>query len=345
MAKRSHPALYEVINKKGPLVPAKSTATAPTPSSTPAQTPSQAPPATPGRVGDPAGPGSTAESKPEGGSSADGNAARTEGSGTSAGSWPTGAMPVHAHPPSTGAAHTRADPRSETSPIDLAALLTPGRLVRLPVGYVWISIGAIIAAVVLSYVVGHASGRRMVERERDLDLATAVAAAERGLNGSGVARDPLRSGTDTPADARSGAGRTATGGGADGGLGGGGGGAAGRTTPGQTSGAAVPTGDPRVAGHHYYVLAHGTEEGAPRMAAFLRENGVDARVVTDHNGRLRKVIALPGLAERADQSTPAATALRASIEEGLRKWRQSTGDRSRRSPDYYLEQHGAQPRR
>lgn len=242
MAKRSHPALYEVIRTKGPLVPIRS-------------------------------------DRPEAG-------------------------PAAPPPP----------------PVSAPAMLTPGHLVRIPVGYVWISIGAVVAACVLSYVIGHSAGRSIANLERGDRLRDSVAAAERG--GDGIS-DPLRNGGTglTPSTPQANAPGT--------GLA--------RGSQSSPSSDRAVGGDPRQRGWHYYVLVHGTEEGAVRMADFFTAEGVDARVVPDNNGRLRKVIALPGLADRAEQSSPAAERLRDSLEATFRKWRQATGDRSRRSPEYYLE--------
>jgi hypothetical protein len=85
-----------------------------------------------------------------------------------------------------------------------------------------------------------------------------------------------------------------------------------------------PDGDPRVLGFHYFVLAETRPRGAEDIAAFCRGQGLDVAVISRHNTRLAKVIALPGLAS-ARSTEPAYRALDARIEEVGRRWRQSGG--------------------
>ena len=85
-----------------------------------------------------------------------------------------------------------------------------------------------------------------------------------------------------------------------------------------------PDGDPRVLGFHYFVLAETRLRGADEIAAFCRGQGLDAAVISGHNARYAKVIALPGLVS-ARSTDPAYRALKARIEEVGRRWKQSGG--------------------
>ncbi|MDP7009600.1 MAG: hypothetical protein QGI78_08530 [Phycisphaerales bacterium] len=59
--------------------------------------------------------------------------------------------------------------------------------------------------------------------------------------------------------------------------------------------------DPRVAGTHYFILSQTTKEGAERIAAFCRENGLETYAISGDNTRLHRVIALPGFESRDAQ--------------------------------------------
>jgi hypothetical protein len=85
-----------------------------------------------------------------------------------------------------------------------------------------------------------------------------------------------------------------------------------------------PDGDPRVLGFHYFVLAETRPRGAEEIAAFCRGQGLDAAVISGHNARYAKVIALPGLVS-SRSTEPAYRALDARIEEVGRRWKQSGG--------------------
>jgi len=99
----------------------------------------------------------------------------------------------------------------------------------------------------------------------------------------------------------------------------------------------APAGDPREAGKYYFVLAHASVEKARRaMVDFLRANGLDAHVVRDHNGTLRKVIVLPGFTTKDAASSPELRQFRERVREAGFKWaRQARGNRD--FGDAYLE--------
>jgi hypothetical protein len=67
---------------------------------------------------------------------------------------------------------------------------------------------------------------------------------------------------------------------------------------------ASPTGDPRIDGFNYLVIAQVPAESADRMVAFCRERGLDAHSVPDDTGGLRFVIVTPGFAAGERRSEP-----------------------------------------
>lgn len=183
-------------------------------------------------------------------------------------------------------------------------------LLRVPVGFVWLGGAGVLLALVAAYMTGYSLGERAEGKRRAQLLEDRLAAQ---LD-QGLVADPL-AGADgmpplidpapppAPDDARRG--------GASGGA----------ATPGGGAPARVATTDPRVAGHYYFVLAHPDPERAPELVTFLRSNGLDAHVVPDHNGTLRKVIVLPGYASPAERSSEAIKQLEARIRTVGLKWK------------------------
>lgn len=97
------------------------------------------------------------------------------------------------------------------------------------------------------------------------------------------------------------------------------------------------TGDPQIAGMHYFVLSETRLAGAQEIAAFCQQHGLDVAVVSSHNTRLAQVIALPGLAT-SRSSDPAYKALDAKIERVGLEWKQS--GRQSSFSDRYLKSKG-----
>jgi hypothetical protein len=65
-----------------------------------------------------------------------------------------------------------------------------------------------------------------------------------------------------------------------------------------------PTGDPRIEGLNYFVIAQVPAASADRMVAFSRERDLDAHSVPDDTGGLRFVIVTPGFAAGERRSEP-----------------------------------------
>lgn len=195
--------------------------------------------------------------------------------------------------------------------------------------------GVALLGLLLSYALGFSAGAARTE-------ARLAAEGEQGTAPSGgqatTIVDPLQRRVLEPA--QPGSPSAGTGGGLSGAAGSAeraSGGAAGRSADGQP--ATPAAGDPREPGKYYFVLAHASVEKARRaMIDFLRTNGLDARVVRDHNGTLRKVIVLPGFPSKSASLSPELSRVREMIREVGFKWaRQSSGNRD--FGDAYLEQY------
>ncbi len=86
--------------------------------------------------------------------------------------------------------------------------------------------------------------------------------------------------------------------------------------------APVPTGgDPRQAGYWYFTLARPSAAAANDMLAFCRAEGLDAHLVSEDNGKSRKIIVLPPLANAEARKTPAGQALEAKIKKAGDRWK------------------------
>lgn len=169
--------------------------------------------------------------------------------------------------------------------------LGPGRSVRVPVGYLLVALAVALGIGVVAFTWGFSRGRDETRTELARTLEQAVV-------GRSV-QDPL--GTPT-AEATSPAAPSE-----------------GVPSPPAALGAGD---DPRRAGLNYFVIAHATPDTAPALAAFCREQGLEASVVSDHNGVLRKVIVTPGYADGARRSDEVQALERRIREVGLR-WKSS----------------------
>ena len=155
----------------------------------------------------------------------------------------------------------------------------PGRALRVPAGYLLIAGVAVAAVMVGVFAWGFSRGEAAARSETAKTLAAAVAGRSvrdplGEVDGVGGDRDGLGAGmADEPSLNEAMRGLDST-----------------------------PEGDPRRAGLNYFVLSHATVETAPEVVAFCRTQGLEAHVVADHNGVLRKVIVTPGYADGARRS-------------------------------------------
>lgn len=187
--------------------------------------------------------------------------------------------------------------------------LSPGRTIRMPVGYVLLGSALLIVILSLAYGVGYKSGQRAGQAKYQQDM---VASAQGISDGTLRSLDPL---TDPPPktgkqaanpsnSSRSNANANV------------------RSTPASSWGPVIPKDDPRKKGLRYFILMSTTEQGAVRLAEFCRANGLETYVIKGKNSDLRRVIAFPGFA-LPDRSSPQVKALEGLIENIDEKWKRT----------------------
>lgn len=98
--------------------------------------------------------------------------------------------------------------------------------------------------------------------------------------------------------------------------------------------------EPRTAGKWYFVLAETRPDGARRLAAYCKAQGLDAAAVPGHNVRLERVIALPGL-DSASTTTAGYRHLDDQIRTVGRRWNAAGGTTD--LSDRYLDRWKHQP--
>lgn len=187
-----------------------------------------------------------------------------------------------------------------------AGWLRPGQMVRMPVGYVLLAAGLVIALSAAAYMVGHNRGQA-VER---LKLAENLSQSS-PLGAEAVTLDPMTESQASPASGMKAATTTEK--------------AVrppARSGNSTTWGAVEPKVDPRKKGLNYFVLAETTQQGAIRLADFCRTHGLETYVVPGKNDRLRRIVTLPGFASSA-RSSPEIKALEALIHNVGDKWKKT----------------------
>lgn len=187
-------------------------------------------------------------------------------------------------PPLAGsvpAPYTRA-PVASPETDDSLSWLSPGRVIRIPVGYVFVAAVVLVAMMIGGYMAGYKQRQREEERQRALEV-------RRQLDG---VTDPLAA---APAMVPAGPAASPGGGGGTGAP------IAGRPEPASPTGAPgaaqVQAGssggrlivvrdgasDPRVVGQNYLVVAMLAYEEAERAANFLASRGLEILLVPVHN--------------------------------------------------------------
>lgn len=183
--------------------------------------------------------------------------------------------------------------RSEVDRPANSRLLTPGSVVRIPVGFVWIGIVAMVMLLIGAYWMGanrgfdegRAEGQEVVKSMEEVERTDNLrrepgASAPRTASAAGL---PAR---ERPSETRPAASSIPK-----------------KTGPGRPSGASsVDVEDEqRDEGWSYMVVLYTKLESAREVAESIRANGidlgVDAMVEADENGRLASVILLPGSPE------------------------------------------------
>ena len=189
--------------------------------------------------------------------------------------------------------------RPSSSAVELAM-----RSIRIPLGFVWLLGVAVLVLAVIAYAFGYGRGKTAGFAE-GVSQKVEEQVAQAGVRG---VRDPLRQPAPTPAPAAPVATVPAP-----------------APVPAESPAAprqvATTGGDPRQAGYWYFTLARPSAAGAEEMLAFCRAEGLDAHLISEDNGKSRKIIVLPPLANAEARKTPAGQALEAKIRKAGDRWK------------------------
>ncbi len=180
--------------------------------------------------------------------------------------------------------------------------LSPGRTVRVPIGYVLLGGAVVIAGVIAAYVVGYTRAQSVGRAAEGRNLGSQVEMSLRDP----PPQDPLANVPSGWPD------ETVTGTRGDGAVG---------STAARGFRQPIFT-DPRQPGFSYFVIAETSRAGAERLAGYCRENDLEAYVIDKSTDRLRRVIVVPGFAPGA-RSSRQVKALEARIHDVGDKWKTS----------------------
>lgn len=192
--------------------------------------------------------------------------------------------------------------------------LSPGRAIRLPVGYLLLAIAVVIGVAIGAFIIGHHQGTDAARAEYDdalfgangagasrpIDPLAQTEAAGAGVLGADTEPAPFRFESPTPREANQD-----------------------QTAPGAEHWGPLRS-DPRQAGYNYYVLVQTTAEGADRVARYCRKNGLEAYVLPVKNTPHWRVIALPGF-KPADSLSAEVRRLREQIRRIGGQWKRAEG--------------------
>ncbi len=199
-------------------------------------------------------------------------------------------------------------PSSQPPTGDSTNWLSPGRTIRVPIGYLFLAAAALILVVVFVYMFGYQHGERSSQLEFG-DLAGRTGPARSGeIAQDPMARDSGRRGVGSVGSAQLADPQPATG----------------RSN----TGSAVrnrglwgaPQSDPREAGLNYFVLIHTQRANAIKLAEFCRAESLEAYVVKARNMAQYQVIVLPGYRRGAREHEQIRT-LERTIKQVTRKWK------------------------
>ncbi len=166
------------------------------------------------------------------------------------------------------------EPLHSDSGGEAGSWLSPGRVIRVPAGYLFFAAAGVVLIFVLGWTLGHRQATAHAQR------AEAARQAEQWpVSDPLLAEAPLNPGliaANTSPQADSGSSRKAA-------------------APGRAP-ASAPTagGDPRVSGLNYYIVARYDAPTAERAAEFLTRHGLAAGAFPDNNPRLYLVVVLRG---------------------------------------------------
>ena len=191
--------------------------------------------------------------------------------------------------------------------------LSPGRLLRIPVGYLLLAVACAIALIVVAYSFGYKQAQEVVTQQYQQDLLMNTGAMD-----SLKTNDPLMGAIveyPSPAGFPSVQGaaqaepifRENV-----------------RTSIESSPGWGEIFSDPRKNGLNYFILIETSEEGARRVVRFCRENGLETYAIARKNGRLYRVIAVPGFIS-SQRSGNEVRVLESLIHRVGDKWKRDEG--------------------
>ena len=188
-----------------------------------------------------------------------------------------------------------------------SGLFEPGRVIRVPVGYVFLCGALLLMLLISAYIVGHGIGESSAHEQIGREDAMQY-------GGGPQIQDPLAQDQQqlphrSPVIV--------------------GGARPGATGP--ASGTGPIESDPRRAGLTYFYLITTTRDGALQVATFCREQGLEAYVVKYNNQRWR-VAVLPGFVG-ADRQSSVIKNLEQKIWEVVRRW-DTQGNKGRLETSY-----------
>ncbi|MCZ6836615.1 MAG: hypothetical protein O7G85_12635 [Planctomycetota bacterium] len=192
--------------------------------------------------------------------------------------------------------------------------LSPGRMLKLPVGYVLVGLGIAITLMAGTYIFGFRNAKQAVRQdfEQDLLMNTGILNAPQTtdplletssggstpfegsgfLSGDAITQNPVVSEPSKDPDSDLGWGTLFS--------------------------------DPRQSGQNYFILMQTTKEGAERVVRFCRKHGLETYAVVRNNARTFKVIVLPGF-ESTERSSQKVKDLETLIHRIGDKWRREEG--------------------
>ena len=211
--------------------------------------------------------------------------------------------------PSSG---SRGNRSAESDRPAAAALLTPGRVIRWSVGFVWMGLAGVIGLAVAAYLFGFSRGERVAGTRQAATLSAKLEAASE----AGRVREPAWTAGSEAENQPQTAAEMAL------------------SNP-PKNGERV---DPRVPGLSYWVVMRPRPDRADEVAAFIRENGLglDAAVIPSDTGGLPKVIVLPGFRSE-DRSTSRIESMKDEILRIGRAFGKQTGGKGEPFADLYPE--------
>ena len=182
--------------------------------------------------------------------------------------------------------------------------LSPGRTIRVPIGYLFLASAALILLLVFAYMFGYQHGERSTELQfdglanRSSTNRSAQIAQDPMARDSGPAMEAAERTNRVPAIARSNTGSTVS----------------------SSDLWGLVESDPREPGLNYFILIHTQRANAIKLAKFCRDESLEAYVVKAKNMAQYQVIVLPGYRRGAREHEQIRT-LERTIKQVTQKWK------------------------